>query len=666
MLQHARNPVDWYPWGEEAFDKAKAEDKPIFLSIGYSTCHWCHVMGRESFEDEEVADLLNRHFVSIKVDREERPDIDSIYMSVCQAMTGHGGWPLTVFMTPDAKPFYTGTYFPKTDRMGMPGLLTILKRVHALWKERREDLTGSAEKVVEAMQEKVAGDMVMDHDELIIRAYEVFRMSFDNAYGGFGSSPKFPTPHNLIFLLRYRYVYKDSAALSIVEKTLDAMYRGGIFDHIGFGFSRYSTDSKWLVPHFEKMLYDNALLAIAYLEAYRAVRKEKYADAAKKVFTYVLRDMTSPEGAFWSAEDADSEGEEGRFYLWTLDEVIKVLGDKDGERFAGLFDITERGNFEGKNIPNRINIQASESDMEFIEICRERLFQYREQRTHPFKDDKVLTSWNGLMIAALAMGGRILDDARYTKAAERACHFIMEKMVREDGRLMTSWRDGSAAILAYADDYAFLVWGLLELYETTFKPEYLKKALELNDDLLKLFWDGQDGGLFLYGEDAEKLIMRPKEVYDGAIPSANSVAALNFLRLSQLTGRADLTDLAQKIFDAFNREVSLSPHSHALFLSALLFFKAKPREVIIAAANETEEVRRMIRIINESPDPFVSSILYTDKHRELASVIPFLNEYRAIDGRPTAYICRDFACQQPITDMEEFKKSFNQGADGTG
>jgi len=658
--------VDWYPWGEEAFDKAKAEDKPIFLSIGYSTCHWCHVMGRESFEDEEVADLLNRHFVSIKVDREERPDIDSIYMSVCQAMTGHGGWPLTVFMTPDAKPFYTGTYFPKTDRMGMPGLLTILKRVHALWKERREDLTGSAEKVVEAMQEKVAGDMVMDHDELIIRAYEVFRMSFDNAYGGFGSSPKFPTPHNLIFLLRCWYANKDSTALSMVENTLDAMHRGGIFDHIGFGFSRYSTDSKWLVPHFEKMLYDNALLAIAYLEAYRATRKEKYAHAAKQIFTYALRDMTSPEGAFYSAEDADSEGEEGRFYLWTLDEVKAVLGDKDGDHFARLFDITGRGNFEGKNIPNRINVQASESDMEFIEICRERLFQYREQRTHPFKDDKVLTSWNGLMIAALAMGGRILDDARYTKAAERACHFIMEKMVREDGRLMTSWRDGSAAILAYADDYAFLVWGLLELYETTFKPEYLKKALELNDDLLKLFWDGQDGGLFLYGEDAEKLIMRPKEVYDGAIPSANSVAALNFLRLSQLTGRADLTDLAQKLFDAFNREVSLSPHSYALFLSALLFFKAKPREVIIAAANETEEVRRMIRIINESPDPFVSSILYTDKHRELASVIPFLNEYRAIDGRPTAYICRDFACQQPITDMEEFKKSFNQGADGTG
>jgi uncharacterized protein YyaL (SSP411 family) len=575
LLQHAYNPVDWFPWGKEAFAKAKTEDKPIFLSIGYSTCHWCHVMERESFEDGEVADLLNRHFVSIKVDREERPDIDSIYMSVCQAMTGHGGWPLTVFMTPDAKPFYTGTYFPKTDRLGMPGLLTILKRVHTLWTDRRKVLTGSAEKVVEAMGERVTGDTIMDHDELITRAYEVFRMSFDNAYGGFGSSPKFPTPHNLVFLLRYWYVYKDNVALSMAEKTLDAMYRGGIFDHIGFGFSRYSTDNKWLVPHFEKMLYDNALLAMAYLEVYRAVQKEKYAHAAKQVFTYVLRDMTSPEGAFWPAEDADSEGEEGKFYLWTLDEVIKVLGDKDGERFAGLFDITERGNFEGKNIPNRINIQASESDMEFIERCRERLFRYREQRTRPFRDDKVMTSWNGLMIAAMAMGGRILDDARYTEAAEKACRFIMERLVREDGRLMTSWRDGSASIPAYADDYTFLIWGLVELYETTYKPEYLIEALELNDDLLKLFWDGQDGGLFLYGDDAEKLIMRPKEVYDGAMPSANSAAALNFLRLSQLTGSTDLSDLAQRLFDAFNREVSLSPHSHAFFLSALLFFKSK-------------------------------------------------------------------------------------------
>lgn len=660
LLQHAYNPVDWYPWGEEAFQRAKAEDKPVFLSIGYSTCHWCHVMERESFEDEEVAELLNRFYVSIKVDREERPDIDSIYMSVCQAMTGHGGWPLTVFMTPDAKPFYAGTYFPKKDRLGMPGIMTLLKRVHVLWRDRREELTESTEKIVEAMQERISDTMSMDHNEMITKAYEVLRMSFDNAYGGFGSSPKFPTPHNLIFLLRYWYTYNDSMALSMAEKTLDAMYRGGIFDHIGFGFSRYSTDSKWLVPHFEKMLYDNALLAIAYLEAYKATGNEKYAHVAKQIFTYVLRDMTSPEGAFYSAEDADSEGEEGKFYLWTLDEVRSVLGDKDGERFARLFDITDRGNFEGKNIPNRTTIQASESDNEFIETCRERLFQHREQRTHPFKDDKILTSWNGLMMAALAMGGRLLGDTQYTEAAERACHFILEKMVRDDGRLLTAYREGSAKITAFADDYAFFIWGLLELYETTYKSEYLKKALELNGDFLKLFWDGKENGLFLYGNDAEQLIMRPKEVYDGAIPSANSVAALNFLRLSHLTGRADLSDLAQKLFTAFNPDVSFSPHSHTLFLSALIFYISKPKEVIITADTETDDLRRMLRILHTSPDPFINSILYTNEHRELASIIPAIGEYQAIDGKPTAYICEDFSCQPPITDLKEFEKNIKK------
>lgn len=655
LLQHAYNPVDWYPWCEEAFKKAKAEGKPIFLSIGYSTCHWCHVMERESFEDEEVADLLNRYFVSIKVDREERPDIDSIYMSVCQAMTGHGGWPLTVIMTPDAKPFFTGTYFPKKDRLGMPGLLTILRRIHELWENNREELIKNGDRIVEAMRETTPDGDRMDEGELITRAYETFRMSFDSAYGGFGSSPKFPTPHNLMFLLRYWYAFRDRTALSMVEKTLDSMYRGGIFDHIGFGFSRYSTDSRWLVPHFEKMLYDNALLAMAYLEAYKATRKEKYAEVARQVFTYVLRDMTSPEGAFYSAEDADSEGEEGRFYLWTLDEVKRVLGDTDGERFAELFGITEEGNFEGKNIPNRIYIQASESERDFVERCRLKLFRYRENRPRPFRDDKILAGWNGLMISALAMGGRILEDVRYTDAAERACRFIMESMIRNDGRLLTAFREGSARIPAYADDYAFLIWGLLELYETTYRPEYLKKALELNDDLLRLFWDEAEGGLFLYGNDSESLILRPKEVYDGAIPSANSVAALNFIRLSLLTGRVDLSEKAQQIFEVFNPEVSMSPHSHAFFLSALMFLRSKPREVIIAADSEKDEnVQEMLRILRLCPDPFISSILYTPSHRELADINTSIENYRTRDGKPAAYICRDFTCQPPVDDVSEF------------
>ena len=658
LLQHAYNPVDWYPWSEEAFTKAKEEGKPIFLSIGYSTCHWCHVMERECFEDEEVADLLNRYFVSIKVDREERPDIDSIYMAVCQAMTGHGGWPLTIFMTPDAKPFFAGTYFPKKDRMGLPGLVTLLKRVHALWKDNRDDLTEVTDRIVQALQERPTTTHKADPDALVTKAYENLRMSFDSVYGGFGSAPKFPTPHNLIFLLRYWYVHRDSMALAMVEKTLDAMYRGGIFDHIGFGFSRYSTDSKWLVPHFEKMLYDNALLAIAYLEAYRATRREKYADVARRIFAYVLRDMTSPEGGFYSAEDADSEGEEGKFYLWTPDEVKEVLGEKDGERFARLFDITERGNFEGKSIPNLINIQVSASDREFIERCRKRLFDTREQRPRPFRDDKILTGWNGLMIAALAMGGRILGDIAYTEAAEKACRFILGKMIRPDGRLLAAYRDGSANIPAYADDYAFLIGALLELYETTYKPQYLKKALELNEALLELFWDSQDGGLFLYGSDAEQLIMRPKEVYDGALPSGNSVAALNLLRLSHLSGRSELAEIAQKLFEAFNPEVSLSPHAHTFFLTAWMFYKSRPKEVIIVADGATEEACRMLRIVNSSPDPFVCSILYTSQHRDLTEILPHIGNYRAIDGKPTAYICEDYACQPPITDPDELEKHF--------
>jgi Protein of unknown function, DUF255./Glycosyl hydrolase family 76. len=620
-------------------------------------------MERECFEDEEVAELLNRYYVSIKVDREERPDIDSIYMSVCQAMTGRGGWPLTVIMTPDAKPFFAGSYFPKEDKFGMPGLLTILKKVHELWENNRDELYESGDRIVKAMRENSGRSGSADYDRLVNIAYRTFRMSFDNAYGGFGSAPKFPAPHNLLFLLRYWYAFRDKTALSMVEKTLDSMYRGGIFDHIGFGFSRYSTDNRWLVPHFEKMLYDNALLAMAYLETYRATRNVKYAEVAKQVLTYVLRDMASPEGAFFSAEDADSEGEEGKFYLWTYDEVKSVLGEMDGERFARLFGITGKGNFEGKNIPNLTNIRPSECDREFIEKCRAKLFGYREQRPRPFRDDKILTSWNGLMISALAMGGRMLEDRKYTEAAEKACRFILNRMVQDDGRLNTAYREGSAKVPAYADDYAFLIWGLIELYETTYRPEYLKTALKLNDDLLKLFWDEDKGGLFLYGHDAEKLILRPKEVYDGAIPSANSVAALNFLRLSGLTGRHELMDLARKIFDAFGSEVAVSPASHAFLLSAVLFFRSKPKEVIIVAESEDEStVQDMLRILNLNPDPFISSVLYTPEHRELADINPSIESYVTYDGKTTAYICQDFACQPPVTDL----KDFSLALDGPG
>ncbi|HHW21353.1 MAG TPA: thioredoxin domain-containing protein [Clostridiaceae bacterium] len=455
-------------------------------------------MERESFEDQEVADYLNKYYISIKVDREERPDIDHIYMEVCQALTGHGGWPLTIIMTPDQKPFFAGTYYPKTDRMGMQGLMTILKAVTSVWQNNRAALSDSGNKIINFINKDLTSKEYDFTSDIFDIAYSSYRNYFDPVYGGFGNAPKFPTPHNLMFLLRYWKLTNEKEALDMVEKTLDSMYRGGIYDHIGFGFSRYSTDRKWLVPHFEKMLYDNALLAITYLEAYQVTQISKYGQIAGDILSYVLRDMTSPEGGFYCAEDADSEGVEGKFYLWALDEIMKILGDKEGEDFCRFYNINREGNFEGKNIPNLINKDNSFEDIKRYDQSREKLFREREKRIHPFKDDKILTSWNGLMIAAMAMAGRILHDERYTLAAIRAAEFIFNNLVREDGRLLSRYRDRKADILAYSEDYAFFVMGLIELYETTYEPDYLKKALTLTDELIKLFWDSKGGGLFIY------------------------------------------------------------------------------------------------------------------------------------------------------------------------
>jgi len=658
LLQHAHNPVDWFPWGDEAFEKARSEDKPIFLSIGYSTCHWCHVMERESFEDEEVAKLLNENFISIKVDREERPDIDAIYMSVCQALTGHGGWPLTIIMSSDKKPFYAGTYFPKNDRMGLPGLMTILKKVSESWREKRDRLTELGSKVVNIINQPIDEEYSEIPDKDIIHeAFSQYKYSFDRVYGGFGNAPKFPTPHNLYFLLRYWYLTGEGTALEMVEKTLDAMNRGGIYDHIGFGFSRYSTDRQWLVPHFEKMLYDNALLAIAYLEAYHATGKNKYAEVAKQIFTYVLRDMISPEGGFYSAEDADSESVEGKFYVWTPDEIESVLGENNGKKFCDYYNITSRGNFEGKSIPNLIETIIPENEKELLESCRKKLFMYRENRVHPYKDDKILTSWNGLMIAALAMGGRIISDKTYTHTAENAVEFINKKLIREDGRLLARYRDGESAYPAYVDDYAFLIWGFLELYETTFKPEYLKKALLLNDDMIRLFWDKEKGGLFMYGNDSEQLITRPKEVYDGATPSGNSVATLNFLRLARLTGNHALEELAQQQFRVFGNEMLNAPMAHGYLLCAFMFMLSPAREIVLVENKEKIGSNTMLKILREKYNPFSTFLLYSENEPELEALIPFIDNYKTIGGKTTAYICKNFACQAPITDEERFREA---------
>ena len=652
LLQHAYNPVDWYPWGPEAFARAVSEDRPIFLSIGYSTCHWCHVMEKESFEDEQVARILNKSFICIKVDREERPDIDSIYMSVCQALTGHGGWPLTVFLTPEKHPFYAGTYYPKGDESGMTGLVSLLNAVSDAWQNRRETLLDSAKEILAFTRADKRADETAISEDAIHAAFSYFKYNFDNIYGGFGRAPKFPTPHNLMFLLRYWYSYKESYALEMVEKTLDAMRNSGIYDHIGFGFSRYSTDKKWLVPHFEKMLYDNALLAITYAEAYRATGNEKYAKTAHEILTYVLRDMTSPEGGFYSAEDADSEGVEGKFYVWSPEEVKSVLGATDGQEFCELFDITARGNFEGTNIPNLIvQGELPGEKKQFIEQCRVTLFNHRKKRVHPYKDDKILTSWNGLMIAAMAYCGRILGEKKYTAAAQRCADFILTKLMRHDGRLLARYRDGQAAFPAYSEDYAFLVWGLLELYQATYDASKLKQAVKLNDDMLKLFLEDDSPGLYLYGHDSEQLIARPKESYDGAIPSANSAAVMNLLRIARLTGRHELEDIANSILNYFSDDIASSPTGHSYMLSGYMYAVSDASAEIVFAGPGNSAFEQAY---NHIYSPF--SVSVNNITPELTQLIPFISEYKTQD-RTSAYICKNFACMAPITDIEEFKKA---------
>ncbi len=657
LLQHAHNPVYWYPWGEEAFARATREDKPIFLSIGYSTCHWCHVMERESFEDREIAEALNANFISIKVDREERPDIDHIYMAYCQAFTGQGGWPLSIFLTPNKEPFYAGTYFPKHNRYGMSGFLSVLEEIKNSWQTNKQKIFEYSSFVVKSLEREKTAETNFNAKTLLNKAYTNLKNSFEGTFGGFSTSPKFPTPHNLLFLLRTYYKSKESTALDMVEKTLLFMYKGGIFDHIGFGFCRYSTDRKWLVPHFEKMLYDNALLSIAYLEAYKITKKEIYADIARKIFTYILRDMTSPQGGFYSAEDADSEGHEGKFYVFSYEEIKEQLKE-DGELFCRIFGVTKEGNFEGKNILNLINSTIDENQRELIERCRQKLFAYRESRIHPFKDDKILTGWNGLMIAAFAIGGRILKDESYIAAAEKAADFILNHLVREDGRLLARYRDGDNSILAYVDDYAFLIWSFIELYETTYKEKYLAEAIRFNNELLRLFWDNNNGGLFMNGSDSEVLIIRPKDIYDGAIPSGNSVSALNFLRLARLTNNSELEELASKQFKAFGSQVSEAPSAYTYYMSALLFSEALSKEIIIAGET-LADTKAMLDILSNHPNPFMNILLLTNENKEIAKINPSIASYQAIDGKPTAYICEGYSCKPPIINIKELENALN-------
>jgi len=650
LLQHAHNPVDWYPWGDEAFEKARTEDKPVFLSIGYSTCHWCHVMERESFENEETARILNEHFISIKVDREERPDVDAVYMDVCMAMNRNGGWPLTVLMTPEQKPFFTATYIPREQ------FNDLLLRTADMWKNAKNRLTASAESIGVYMNEQLRKNSRSGKPSpyIVHEGVTLLQKSFDEKYGGFGGAPKFPTPHNLLFLMRQYERTKDETLLAVVEQTLDRMFRGGIFDHIGGGFSRYSTDRRWLVPHFEKMLYDNALLSIAFAEAYQATKNKKYAQAAYEIYEYIKRDMTSPEGAFYSAEDADSEGVEGLFYTWLPEEITSVLGEEDGKRFCDMFDITSSGNFEGRNIPNLI--RAEEIDYNFIEKCRSKLLSVREKRVHPFKDDKILTSWNALMAASCAIGGRILNDKSLVNMAEKAVSFITTRLKREDGRLYARFRDGEADIPAFLDDYAFLQWAYIELYESTFEPEFLKDAVSIYNEIERLFSDTENGGFFFYGNDAEKLISRPKDAYDGAVPSGNSVMAMNLLRLFRMTGNIMYVENYEKQLKAFSGQVSLSPSAYVHMLTSYLVYMQPPQEIIVVSNEPENTLMQYVDIVRNNFRPFTSLLIYGSKYKELEDVIPYISGYTAPDGKTHAYVCKNFACEMPVSDLDDLRR----------
>ena len=671
LLQHARNPVDWYPWGERAFQKARKEDKPIFLSIGYATCHWCHVMAHESFEDEDVARRLNTYYIAIKVDREERPDVDKVYMSVCQAMTGSGGWPLSVFMTPEGKPFFAGTYFPKSSRMGMTGFMDILSQITTMWQSDRARILKASEEITRAIQSSSIDKSVQTMSlNIIKKGYEQLLRAFDHDWGGFGTAPKFPTPHQLAFLLRCHRREANPEALEMVEKTLEAMRKGGIFDQIGFGFHRYSVDEKWLVPHFEKMLYDQALLGMAYAEAYQVTGRAKFGRVAREIMTYVLRDMTAPEGGFYCAEDADSDGKEGLFYVWTSGEIKKHLGDKLGELFCRFYDISDAGNFEdGLSIPHipvtpdvfakKEGVELEELDS-LLEEARGRLFVEREKRVHPLKDDKILTSWNGLMIAAFAKAYQTFGDKAYADAARRAVEFILKNLRTANGRLLCRYRKGEAAYPGYLDDYAFLVWGLIELYEATFHVPYLEEAISLNKEMIDIFWDKQGGGLYFTGKGNESLIAQSKEIYDGALPSGNSVAALNLLRLSRMTGNIDLEQRYEKLARYFSGQITDHPIAYTQFLIALDFMLGPSKEIVIAGDPALDGTQAIISAIHRRFLPN-KVLLFRRQGLEgetLARLSPFAEPLVPVNHHPTVFICEQYACQTPITDMDQLERAF--------
>ncbi len=662
LLQHSRNPVDWFPWDEEAFNIALKEDKPIFLSIGYSTCHWCHVMERESFEDEQVAQMMNDVFINIKVDREERPDIDGIYMKFCQIMTGHGGWPLTIIMTPDKKPFYAATYIPRDSKLGRIGMTELIPKIYKVWKEQREKIFANVEQILNYLDDEETNSAEID-SSIIEKTIADLKERFDEENGGFGRRPKFPTPHNLFFLLASSDYSNDKTAMDIVDKTLTKMRMGGIYDHIGFGFHRYSTDSKWLLPHFEKMLYDQSLMLIAYSRAYHKTKNHFFKQTVIEIVQYLKREMLSPEGGFYSAEDADSEGEEGKFYVWEFEELKNTLNKTEMNFFERNFNVSENGNFNdeatgmpsGKNIPH-MKYMLTNEDEEILEKIRKKLFDVREKRVHPHKDDKILTDWNGLIIAALAIAGRLLNINEFIILSENAVKFVYKKMFIND-RLMHRFRDGETAFSANLDDYAFLCWGLLELFKTTHKPVYLQYAVTLEKVLTNEFWDEGNGGYFFTGKYSEKLIFRNKEFYDGAIPSGNSVHFSNLLFLYRVTADNEFLKRAEKMISLYGEKLNAAPIAYTYFSFGMINYFSRSTEIIIVEGKKGNRVDEIIDYIQNEEDFNPTVIVLTQENREeMIRSARYLKNYSSIDEQTTVYVCENYECKLPVTSLPELQK----------
>lgn len=663
LKQHKDNPVDWYPWGEEAFQKAKELNRPIFLSIGYATCHWCHVMAHESFEDDSIAKLMNDAFINVKVDREERPDLDAIYMVVCQMLTGQGGWPLTIIMTPNKEPFFAGTYIPKEARFNRIGLRQLIPGIKGMWEKEPEKVKKAVERIKEGYQKSLSFEVgYFPGEEAVVYAAEQFVQRFDTEHGGFGGAPKFPSPHNLIFLLRQYHQTKENRFLEMVEKTLIEMRKGGIWDHVGFGFHRYSTDEKWHLPHFEKMLYDQALLMMAYTEAWQITKNDLFKQTVFEISKYISRNLTDKSGSFYSAEDADSEGEEGKFYVWKSEELKSILSDTEFGFLAKYFNLKEEGNFEDEatkqlteNNILHLNKELNVENDSIYESIRIKLFNSREQQVKPLLDDKILCDWNALMSVAFAKAGRIFNDDSFIEKAEISFQNLVSDFWL-DGELYHALRNDEKHITAFADDYAFLIWAALELFESTQNADYIEKAMRLQESFETNYWDVENGGFYFTSTKTEVPLGRQKQIFDGAIPSSNSVAMMNLIKLSRLTGDFKYEEKAQEIGAFFSHDITRHGSSISYGLQSVQLSMAQANEIVIVEGEDSIEPFKTL--FNRYFRPFDTLIIKTKKmSSQLEDQSDFLKLMRSADGITSVYVCTNQSCNTPFTEtslLEEF------------